>query len=214
MYRPNRIGPWMLAHLDQAPFNFGTLPSGSQTLDKFRPFCPDTTIRTTTASRSFYGNSEATMAERTAQSVGVAINGEHPAGEDLAAAGDRGFMLTVAGSLLVSGQDAAEQTSCQVLIGRCNTATLFDPTVQHNDCPNWIAIPSQYAANNDGMVCTVNTAVIFGNWDGGITVSDNPIIAAFRFANTGQATAQYEFSGSMCVHKYSQDLHVFDPTRQ
>lgn len=213
MYRPNRVGPWPLVHVDQTVSNTGALPAGNTHFEtEFEPSLPDSVIRSASASEYFFGLTNAAVPALESVSIGVAVNGAHPLSELEGNAGDPGYLLSVSGSCKVR-IPASTQIGIEAVIGRATAATLTSFGSGNNPCASHFVIPCAIAQGDGFSQAWVNTTVVMGNYNGAITVTSNPLIFGFRMTNYTGANAQWRWFGGMSVHKYIQDLNTFDPTR-
>lgn len=210
MYRPNRIGPWPLIHVDKLPIDFGTPANYGNELT-FDPHVADTTIRSTTASRmiSAYTNAT-TFTSRASFSIGVAIDGSNPIG---APNGDdqQGFYVSVSGHCVVRDGDDGQLEAC---IGRCDASTLTIYSSGSNPCADFFRLPIQgMVAQDEWLSASINTTLLIGHYDGSDTYESDPLIFGWRLVNQSAGAKQYRMMASMTIHKYAQDIHAFDPNR-
>lgn len=213
MYRPNRIGPWPLVNLDRAPHSYGSL-TGHQAPNVHSPITPDSTIRTETASRQFFGTITS-LAAANVVTIGIALAGDNPLG-DLAGGGDPGVLYSASGIMTL-------RNSAQLLTGPPV------PQICRNDADTLATTPTPNAAANHQMLpydagavsfngfmssCSFNTSFIIGNFDGSITYSSDPLILCWTYKNGSGTTVSIEFSGMLTFHKYLKDLDTLDSGRQ
>lgn len=215
MYRPNRIGPSMLVHIDEAIKAYGTLATAHKVAENvINMIIPDATLRARTASRTFKGFASLTTSQFI--SFGVAVNGQNPAGE-LAGDGSTGFLVTVAGSVtLRHGTHAAAEASLVpfAIIARADAAALETfATEPSNLCTGWAAIPCQISNGAEFTHMSFKETLIMGNFDGADTYVGNPLIGGFAINNTSAETQDAEIRASLSIHKYVTDIDTYDPSR-
>jgi hypothetical protein len=212
MYRPNRIGPWPLVAIDTAPLDMGTL-GGAVGDDVCSPHLPDTTIRSAMATRQMRALTSGAMAANSHLDIGVAVNGSNPNGGE-GAADDPSFVISVAGVVVVRTVSGAGPISVVPFLARNNAATIVAFGTGGNACTNFNYLPGESVMlDQDVVQCRINMSLIMGNHDGAVTPSVNPLIFGFGAWNRSAATAQYKMQAHLSIHKYEQDLDVFDPTR-
>lgn len=209
MYRPNRIGPSGLVHLDLVPKAYGTLGAtfrNAETL--FSAALPDTTVRVDTVSRHFNGQiGSLTLGQQ--HSVGVAINGAHPQSED--SADDFGYHLTISGAIRVRQGAALMGAVPQMVLGRADGA-LASPGP--NACTNYMMVPGvSGGVSVTAAFASVNTTILVGDYDGSWVYDSAALIAMWVMQNANASTVTLDYAGSISMHKWNKDIDTFDPVR-
>lgn len=215
MYKPNRIGPCPLMHIDQGKKVYGSLAAGHLVAqDTVNFILPDATIRTNTSSRAFTGSgSWGTNKQAT---LGVAVNGAHPGGAQTLS-GAIGFHLDISGMMMVRVVSHPAEVSGLAIYGilaRNDAATLQTfATEPSNVAANWMMVPTHCESNDLGFTAWFNQTVVIGNYDGAETYSADPLMAGFAIHSTAGETQTASFVGSVNMHKYIHDINTHDPSR-
>lgn len=211
MYRPNRIGPWPLIHVDKAPIAMGTLASSyNETNLQFNPAAPDATVRSEFASRQMSGANLVALPRESTISFGVGVNGNVPA--DVGTA----LMFGCAASLTLRQLTVATNDfTVRAHIGRCNNATIgiFSGSAV-NLCDNYAQVPGvnvEYATR--ALTASINTSVIIGDFDGAVVASTNPILFGWTVQNNSATALQFEWEAFVSLQKYIKDIDTYDVGR-
>lgn len=216
MYRPNRIGPWHLCHIDQAP-KTGTMHADTETTDLlFKPAVPDTTIRTLSASRHFQVTTPAIDAQKQC-AVGVAVKGDNPLGE-LTDINASAVIYTVSGHCRIldgTGVGPPNFGNLMFGVGRNVSGSLTELTAGANPCDNWMLVPCDALMQGQNVQhASINTQVLIGNFDAGVTYKEEPIIFAWIIHNGSNAASNtFRVACSISVLKYTEDHLTLDPPR-
>lgn len=216
MYRPNRIGPWPLVHVDKNP----VIHTGANMANRIDTFpaesfiVPDATIRTNTASRTQQIQTM-TLSNNKTFSIGVALNGANPYGAQ-ATDGERGFHLSVCGAIAIKLTSVVVDFPVVALpfVARATNATLALSSAGNNPFDDYFLVPAnsiQQAANY--QVTSFNTSLVMGQYDGDDTYDSDPLYIGFLIRNLGVADENINLECSVSAHKFIKDLDTYDPPR-
>lgn len=210
MYQPNALGPYMLAHVDALP-NATAFPAGSAVAGTlFSPVTVDATVRAFTASQQFANNSVAVgVGQQT--SFGVAVDGSNPKG-DLEDINAMAVAYQIVGYCRIRDATGVAPMNVNIglNIGRADDATLNDITGK-NLCANYMSVPiTQHALGQQIAGASVQTVVLVGNFNAGITYSGDPIIVGWTVMNEASGTQTFSVAASLSIMKLTQVQHVFE----
>lgn len=206
MYRPDRIGPWMLSTLEAAAFQSGSIPTVTLT-STVRGEASQGAPNESTMAESWFFTEDQVLPEGEGGAFGVKCLGSQLFDE-----GE--YLLSYAGSFVGSSSD--EAVAVVPIIGRFNT-----PGVTGSTMTNWCILPSQTSnlvpsagASQAPLEVTCNGSVVMGDWTPTGTFGANDLFFGFFMMNPGaQAAAISNIYASMSIHRYEGDLHPWDPNR-
>lgn len=208
MYRPNRIGPWMLGQTEVPPVGVGggTLGGAAAAL----PIC-GSHVTSGIANRATKGDTtQVTTALTLAAGEGVALGGII-AGDELVDDGE--YIISCAGQWTGIVED---DMAVHAVLGRRNSGAGID-----QDLDTYVIIPdmsvhSQDVGNNEHYWSVgINTSVISGEWRNLSKVQSlDDFFFGFWIVNYGaDPGVGRDIIQSWSVHRYEFDLNPFDPNR-
>lgn len=210
MYLPNQLGPYMLGHVDQAPQITGLPATSVVAAGTYSPVLSDATLRKFTASQQWGGNSFV-ITTGAQSAIGVALDGTNPQG-DLEDINAMAIAYQVSGTLRVVDQSHTSllEMNLSAVVGRANAATLTTITGV-NACTNFISLPLIYnRSSKDEASASINTVVIIGNLNAGITYTGFPLIFGWVMLNAAGHSVTVEMFGSISAMKVTMPQHVFN----
>ena len=206
MYRPNRIGPYVLWARDQlAEGDNYTADTGS--LANVYPKLHTATPIEDQGSIRMY-DLVVTLPAGQQVAVGIPFNGALKA--------DLPTTYSFCGSALCWANSNAVTT--RPYIARANSGTLVTlKTANVNISNNLFHLPSQNdqttdEAGNFTTVCSVNTSVLVGQFNGG-AVTTSPIIFGFQYVNRTADSVSLAIDASMSGQRYIEDIDSYDVSR-
>lgn len=123
------------------------------------------------------------------------------------------YLLSYGGSFM--GYSPDEAVSVRPVIGRFNT-----PGVQGSTMNQWALVPGDNSvlptqgAAVAPLEVTCNGSIVIGDFEPTGILLENDLFFGFWMSNGGAAPAAImAIHASMSVHRYTEDLHPFDPNR-
>lgn len=199
-----------MAHVDQAPQTVDLPATAAVAATVFSCVCSDPTLRPFTASRQ-YVNDSGTVSDNEQISLGVAIDGSNPQG-DLEDINAMAIMVQVSGAIRVRKLTGANALNGHIVanVGRNNAATVVGISSE-NACTNYMQIPIIQQLNSANVIsASINTCVIIGNFDAGITYTGFPLLFGWTILNQAGEDQTWGLQASMSVMKVVKPQHLFD----